>query len=245
MHGHTSNTEVLLFTVGFPVAPVTAHYWKKGMHLIQRWLSEEDTVPLTVDGKNGPNPGDIMVNTDYARVLRELGAKGATDGFYGGTTGEAIASVVQKYGGKLTVEDLKAHTSLFPDPVFAEYRGVRLWEVPPNGQGVAALVALTGLRHLENKGLCPELSPDLIGKSADAYHVMMEMTRLGFEDARAQVACPNHMKVPNDWFIDTERIGRRAEQLFNPNKAMVSRLQTKKEMLSVLSTATSWGLARV
>ena len=211
---------------GFPVSPVTAHHWKSGMHLIERWLSEDEPVPLTVDGKNGPNAGDIIVNTDYARVLKELGAKGASDGFYGGATGEAIAAAVQKHGGKLTVEDLKAHTSVFPEPVSTEYRGVRLWEVPPNGQGVAALVALTGLRHLEEKGLCPKLSPELVGKSADAYHVMMEMTRLGFEDARAQVACPCHTKVTNEWFVDADRIGKRAEELFDPKKAMAKGVPT-------------------
>ena len=209
---------------GFPVAPVTAHHWSSGMHLIERWLDdgavEDGRVPLTVDGKRGPKPGDIIVNTDYARALRDLGAKGATDGFYMGVTGESIVAVIQKHGGKLTVDDLKAHTSTFPDPVSAEYRGVKLWEVPPNGQGVAALVALTGLQELEKKGLCPKMSPELVGQSADAYHVMIEMMRLGFEDARAQVACPEHTQVDNEWFSDQERIGKRAEELFDPEKAI-------------------------
>lgn len=213
---------------GFPVSPVTAHHWKAGMHLIKRWLNDDESgpVPLTVDGQNGPNPGDVMANPDYARVLRDLGTKGATDGFYGGATGEAISAEVQKHGGKLTVDDLKAHTSCFPDPVSTEYRGVKLWEVPPNGQGVAALVALTGLRYLEEKGLCSKLSPELVGKSAEAYHVMMEMSRLGFEDARAQVACPNHTRVSNEWFVDAARIGKRAEELYNPNKAIAKGVPT-------------------
>lgn len=206
---------------GFPVAPVTSHHWRSGMHLIRRWLKAGDDkcVPLTVDGKNGPKAGDIIVNADYARVLRDLGAKGATE-FYAGATGAAIAAVVQKHGGKLTVDDLKAHTSTYPEPVSAEYRGVKLWEVPPNGQGVAALVALTGLRHLEEKELCPKMSPALVGKSADAYHVLIEMTRLGFEDARAEAACPNHTRVDNQWFVDQERIGKRAEELYNPQQAI-------------------------
>ena len=213
---------------GFPVAPLTARYWSEDMHIIKRWLKwkEGDTVPLTVDGKNGPKPGDIVVNKDMARVLRDLGQKGATDGFYAGVTGQAIAAVVQKHGGKLTLEDLKEHRSTFPEPVSTEYRGARLWEVPPNGQGVVALVALNGLRHLEQTGLCPELSPATLGKTADAYHVLIEMTRLGFEDARAQVACPNHAKVPNEWFVDTERIGQRAQKLFNPHKAIAKGLPT-------------------
>jgi len=209
---------------GFPVAPITAHHWSSGMPLIRKWLDKErlerGPIPLTVDGNRGPKPGDIIVNKECARVLRDLGAKGAMDGFYAGTTGSAIAAVVQKHGGKLTIEDLKAHTSTFPEPVSAKYRNVKLWEVPPNGQGVAALVALTGLNHLEGKGLCSKLSPESVGKSAEAYHVMIEMMRLGFEDARAHVACPNHTKVENEWFVDQERIGKRAEELYCPQKAM-------------------------
>ena len=153
----------LLAEEGFPVAPVTAHHWTTGMHLIERWLAndavEAGSVPLAVDGKRGPKAGDIVVNTDYARVLRDLGAKGAAEGFYGGATGEAIVAIIQKHGGTLTLEDLKSHTSTFPEPVSAEYRGVKLWEVPPNGQGVAALVALTGLQELEKKGVCPKMTP--------------------------------------------------------------------------------------
>ncbi|CAB9508073.1 Glutathione hydrolase-like YwrD proenzyme [Seminavis robusta] len=203
---------------GFPVSPVTAYHWKSGMHLIKRWLDDGEVVPLLAE--NGPNPGDIIVNKDMARVLRDLGAKGATEGFYEGETGKAIAAAVQKHGGKLSIDDLKSHTSTFPEPVSTEYRGVRLWEVPPNGQGVAALVALTGLRHLEENNLCPELSPATVGKTADAYHALIEMSRLGFEDARAQVACPYHTKVPNEWFVDQDRIGKRAKELFNPQRAM-------------------------
>jgi len=212
---------VLLAEEGFPVAQVTAHHWSRGMHLIKRWLSDDDDqVPLSVDGKNGPKHGDVLVNKDLARVLRELGSKGATEGFYNGEAGKAISAAIQKHGGVLTVDDLAAHTSLFPEPISAEYRGIRLWEVPPNGQGVCALVALTGLQHLEDKGLCNKLSPDVVGKTADAYHVMIEMTRLGFEDARAQVACPNHTRVDNQWWVDKHRIGKRAEDIFNPLKAM-------------------------
>jgi gamma-glutamyltranspeptidase / glutathione hydrolase len=213
---------------GFPVSPITAHYWNKDMHIIERWLDlkQGGLVPLTVDGRNGPKPGDIVVNKDMSRVLRDLGAKGAHVGFYEGETGKAIIAAVQKHGGKLTLEDLKAHRSSFPEPVSTHYRGVRLWEVPPNGQGVAALVALTGLRCLEEIGLCPELSPATVGKTADAYHVLIEMIRLGFEDARAKVSCPDHMNVPKEWFIDAKRIGKRAQELFKQSEAMAKGVPT-------------------
>jgi gamma-glutamyltranspeptidase/glutathione hydrolase len=119
----------------------------------------------------------------------------------------------------MTEEDLASHNSLFPDPIAAEYRGVKLYEIPPNGQGPAASVALIGLQHLEEKSLCRKLGPELLG-TADSYHVMVEMMRLGFEDARTQIADPEHTKVDNSWFVDKERIGKRAADLFDPNKAM-------------------------
>lgn len=207
---------------GFPVAPLTSYHWTMGMPLITRWLDEKDknNVPLSVDGQHGPKAGEIMYNPDMARVLREFGSKGATDGFYLGTPGQAIIQKIQKHGGVMTIDDLTNHTSTYPEPLSAEYRGVKLWEIGPNGQGVAALVALTGIQHLEAQGKCPKLSPETIGKSADVYHLMIEMMRLGFEDGRNQVCCPEHSQVDNQWFIDKERIGKRAAAKFDPNHAM-------------------------
>jgi gamma-glutamyltranspeptidase len=86
--------------------------------------------------------------------------------------------------------------------------------VPPNGQGVAGLIDLSGLQHLEEKNACPIISPETIG-SADAHHAMVEMIWLGFADARAHVACPESIQVENDWSVDHLRIGQRAERLFD------------------------------
>jgi gamma-glutamyltranspeptidase/glutathione hydrolase len=206
---------------GFPVAPLTSHHWRRGIAQIKKWIPEGGSIPLTVDGKQGPQPGDIMENPDLARVLREFGKNGASKGFYESVAGKAIVEAVQKHGGALTLEDLKNQTCSFPEPISAEYRDVKLWQVPPNGQGLAGLIALQGLQHLEEKGACPTITPENIGK-ADAYHVMIEMMRLGFADARAYIACPDHVPVTMDWLLDSERVGKRAEALFNPEKAVVA-----------------------
>ena len=205
---------------GFPVAPVTAHHWKTGMPVIEMWVPPGSKVPMTVDGTNAPEPGQIFTNPDIARVLRDLGEEGAMDGFYNGNTGRAIVDAVQKHGGVMSMDDLTQHSSLFPKPMSAQYRDVKLWQVPPNGQGVAGLVALSGLQHLEACGKCPKIAPDSI-EQADAYHVQMEMMRLGFKDAREHVACPDHMRVTDEWLLDMERIGSRASSLFDPNKAVI------------------------
>ena len=113
------------------------------------------------------------------------------------------------------------HGSLFPEPRFAEYRGKRLWQIPPNGQGVAALVALAGLNHLEDRKLCPSITADNI-TSADSYHSQIEMMRLGFAETQPLVACPQHAPVDCDHLLSKERITRLAEERFDIQKARIS-----------------------
>ena len=205
---------------GFPVAPVTSHHWTGGLAQIKSWLSQDEIdqkkVPLTTDGFNPPNPGDIVRNPDLARVLRELGAKGAKEGFYGGAAGAAIVEAVQKHGGVLSQDDLDQNESTFPDPISITYKNVRLWEVPPNGQGIAALIALKGLEALNEENQ----NSDTLG-SSDYYHKMIEMMRLGFADNRAHVTDLDHMQVTTDQLLDEGRLKQRAKKLFDPEKAVV------------------------
>ena len=203
---------------GFPVAPVTSYHWKSGMRQITKWLGEEEEVPLSVNGR-GPEPGDIIQNKDLANVLRQLGQQGAK-GFYQGIIGRAIVESVQKHGGCLAMEDLAQHSSTFPEPIFAEYKDVKLWQVPPNGQGVAGLVALSGLQHLESKSIIPPISPETMA-STNTYHSLLEMMRLGFADATAHVGDPDHMAVKSSWLLDKQRIGKRAEKIFDPHRARI------------------------
>lgn len=209
---------------GFPVSPITAHHWCAGIPQLAQWMDNKDNnkdnkmIPLTIDGVRGPQAGEIMRNPDLARVLRELGNKGSQEGFYTGTTGKAIVQAVQRHGGCLTLEDMANHTSLFPEPISTEYRNVRLWQVPPNGQGVASLIALAGLQRLEQQNHTSKLLTQ--PGSADWYHTLMEMMRLGFADARAHVACPSVCQNELDW----ERIQNRAQQLFDPAKATIAGL---------------------
>jgi gamma-glutamyltranspeptidase / glutathione hydrolase len=220
---------------GFPVAPIAAHFWESDFASITRWyhttttLSTSDTTteqpqryPLTTAENKPPKAGDIVTNIDMAKVLRELGSKGATEGFYNNWIGQSIVSVIQKHGGCMTMADLQSHTtSIFPEPVQVQYRDVQLWQVPPNGQGVAGLIALAGLQELENDNVIPKLSPSSMG-SVEQYHVLIEMMRLGFADARAHVADEDHMKVScRDYLLDPVRIGERAKKLFNPNQATI------------------------
>lgn len=224
---------------GFPVAPVTSYHWRAGMPQIQKWIHNQNydddsetkckKLPMTCPNGLPPRPGDIVVNADLARVLRLLGQHGATQGFYGAAPGHAMVDAALKHGGCLHWhDDLMAHRSEFPEPISVEYRGCRLWQVPPNGQGIASLIALEGLRHLRQAQMIPE---NLVPGSTVAYHAMIEMMRLGLADLRAYVADPAAvgttpspaMTAPPtvEFLLDSERIRHRATTLFDPKRATI------------------------
>jgi len=206
---------------GFPVAPITSYHWRNGMKQIAKWIPGGTALPLAgIDGREGPLPGEIFKNPNLARIMRELGSRGAADGFYRGTAGKAIVDVVRSHGGIMTQDDLDSHISTFPEPISATYRNVQLWQVPPNGQGIAGLIALSGLQYLEEMGKCPKITPESIGR-ADSYHVMIEMMRLGFADARKYVTDEKDLSVSLQWLVDTQRIGERAGEVFHPTCANV------------------------
>mmetsp|Transcript_12632 Transcript_12632/g.26614 ORF Transcript_12632/g.26614 Transcript_12632/m.26614 type:complete len:583 (+) Transcript_12632:158-1906(+) len=201
---------------GFPIQTTTAHHWTAGMPQITKWLDEGEAVPLSVDGR-GPKTGELVYNPDLARALRDLGEKGAVEGYYKGQTGQAIVEAVQKHGGVMTMDDLLASKTTFPDPICVSYHNTKLWEVPPNGQGIAGLVALKGIEALETVANDPEDKPG----SLASYHRMIEMMRLGFADAKAHVADADHMKVTCEAILNEERLTNRAKDLFDPNSAAI------------------------
>ena len=134
------------------------------MDSLTKWHSSENDdddddgrrrghIELSVDGMGtGPMPGQLFRNPSMARVLRSLGEYGAKEGFYRGFPASSIVESVRRHGGCMTLDDMSNHVSTFPEPICVEYRGMNLWEVPPNGQGVAGLIALRGLNVLERSG---------------------------------------------------------------------------------------------
>lgn len=220
---------------GFPVGLITAQQWEVGLEKdIKKWCSEEDikkgNVPLSING-SAPKEGEIMFNKDLARVLRSLGKYGATKGFYESFAGKAIVEVIQKHGGVMTADDLLEENTkcTFPEPIHVEYQGVKVHQVPPNGQGIAGLIALNGLDSLEKKGIIakPEAREGHNGwKSSETWHAMIEMMRLGFADARAFVCDSDFCKgkegfKSNDYLLDKKRLSDRAEKLYSKHKATV------------------------
>ena len=226
---------------GFPVSPLTSAAWRSQMGKLARWHTEEEIAGGVVElgvggGASGPMPGELFRNPGMAAVLRSLEERGAADGFYGGFPGRAIVEALRRHGGLMTMDDMRRHASSFPDPVRVEYRGVHVWEVPPNGQGVAGLIALEGLRSLEECGMIPSPGgpPDRSGStprrhrhpqaSCEMLHAQIEMMRLGFGDARAHVCDPDFVareEGTTDWLLDKNRIRERAAGSFDGERAVI------------------------
>lgn len=169
---------------GFPVAPTTAYFWQRGAdRQLKKALNGQE---LSLGGR-GPNAGEIFRNPGLARTFRTI-ADGGKDAYYKGDIARAIADVVQKSGGVLTTDDLAAHESTWDEPISTTYRGVRVWECPPNGQGLASLIALNVLEQFDLAAHPP--------LSAQRCHLLIEAMRVAFTDTSWYIADPKFSRVP-------------------------------------------------
>jgi len=203
---------------GWPVAEITA----------LQWMMQEDQLRpeglrnalLTKDRGTGtfraPKAGEIFRNPDLANVLRELGA-GGKEAFYHGRIAEAIVDVLKTMGSSMTKEDLEEHRSTFPEPISVKYRDMEIVEVPPNGQGVAALMALNILEDANNAG--EGINPNRhIPGSKEHLHLLIEAMRLSFADAKHFVADPDVVDVPVKAMLNPAYAKER-RKLIDPTKA--------------------------
>ncbi len=169
---------------GFPVAPITAFFWARGA---ERQLRDAPGGrALTIDGR-GPLAGEVFRNPGLARTFRAI-AEGGKQAFYEGEIAAAIAAAVQAAGGALKIEDLAAHESTWDRPISTVYRGLTVWQCPPNGQGLATLLALNILEGFDLAALDP-LGPERL-------HLVIEALRLAFADANWYVADPETDPAP-------------------------------------------------
>ncbi|MGE5462279.1 MAG: gamma-glutamyltransferase family protein, partial [Syntrophothermus sp.] len=188
-HGSLSMEEILAPAIrlaqdGFPVGPITANSWAFGVQ--RQLMSSPNGRELTLDGR-APRAGEIFRNPSLARTLETIGREGRS-AFYQGRIAEAIVKVIQEAGGSLSLEDLATHTSTWEEPISVNYRGLRVYECPPNGQGLTALLALNLLEGFDLSALAP--------LSSERLHLMIEALRLAFADTRWYVADPLFSNVP-------------------------------------------------
>jgi gamma-glutamyltranspeptidase / glutathione hydrolase len=196
-HGTLKMGEILspairLSEEGAPIAPVTSHSWQRSAEgqLMTALNGEEMTI-----GGRGPNPGELFRNPGLGRTLRKI-AVGGKKAYYEEEIAEAIASTVQKAGGCMTLEDLASHGSTWEEPASITYHGIRVFECPPNGQGITALLALNILEGFDLASLDP-LSPERL-------HLEIEALRLAFADTRWYVADPAVVHVPTEGLLSKD-----------------------------------------
>ena len=192
---------------GFPVAPYTALYWQNSAKNGQL-ATAVNGKELTIDGR-GPQPGEIFRNPGLARSFYSI-ALGGKQAFYQGAIARSIVSVIRNAGGCMSEEDLSEHTSTWVEPISTTYRGLRFWECPPNGQGIAALIALYIL-----EGFDMQESPAL---SAQRSHLMIEAMRLAFADAGQFVADMEFAPAPLQALLSKEYAAER-RKLIDPRRA--------------------------
>jgi gamma-glutamyltranspeptidase/glutathione hydrolase len=143
---------------------------------------------MTIDGR-APKAGEIFRNPGLAKTLSVVAEKNA-EGFYQGQIAESIVRVIKEAGGCLSADDLASHVSTWETPLSVDYHGLRVYECPPNGQGITALIALNLLEGFDLTALD--------ATSPEKMHLMIEAMRLAFADAKWYVSDPAFSKIPMD-----------------------------------------------
>ena len=188
---------------GFPVSPIIAHDWPfdagKFPTLAQTFMP----------AGRAPRFGDLVKNPELGRFYETL-AKDGADAFYQGEIAERIVAFSQANGGRFSLRDFRDHEATWVDPVSTHYRGYDVWEIPPNGQGIATLQILNILEPFDIAALGPN--------SAQHLHLFIEAKKLAFEDRAVYYADMDFADVPLGWLISKE-YGRERAKRIDPRRA--------------------------
>lgn len=190
---------------GFPVSELIAYYWNRSRFLGRYPGFKETFLP----NGEAPKKGEIFKNPYLANTLEKI-ANGGRDEFYQGDIARTIGDFMKRHGGYLAYEDLASHKSEWVEPVSVDYRGYQLWELPPNGQGIAALQILGVLKGYDLKSMG-------FG-SADHIHYFVEAKKLAFEDRARFYADPDFNQLPVAELISDEYSATR-RQLIRARRA--------------------------
>src|SRR6266542_3021683 len=192
---------------GFPVMEKTAADWEPENPRLELTAAAAST--YVVNG-GAPRPGAMFAQKNLARTLRTL-ARGGRDAFYRGEIARAIVDYCQKNGGFLSMEDFASQKSEWVEPISTTYRGHTLYELPPNGQGLTALLLLNMLEGIDLAAMRAE--------PGRYYHTLIEATKVAFADRNRYIADPAFAKVPvNELLSKDYAVRRRA--LIDPKKAI-------------------------
>ena len=193
---------------GFPISKTTAQEWGLFESKINYDLGARST--FLMDGARTPVAGEWFVNPDYADTLKLIAAEGPKV-LYGGALGETIAARVQELGGFLTQSDFANYQAQWVEPMSVSYKEYRLWELPPNGQGIAALEMLKILETYDLKAMQHN--------SASYLHHLIEAKKLAYADLEHFVGDPEFMQIKAEQLLDDAVIAKR-RALIKPAQAM-------------------------
>ncbi|MFK7960140.1 MAG: gamma-glutamyltransferase family protein [Phycisphaerales bacterium] len=186
---------------GFHVSPQTASSWRGAA---RRWPRERhaDFHDTFLPGGRGPATGELRTLPDHAATLEAIAAT-KTEAFYRGELAERIEAAAIAAGAPMRASDLAAHRADVVEPISIDYHGWELHEIPPNGQGIAALIALGILRHFPMR----DMSPDCV----DSLHLQIESMKLAFRDAHRYVADPDHLEFDCERLLDDDYLLERSK----------------------------------
>ena len=198
--------EILMPTIeyaekGFPVTELVAYYMASASRRFKNYPNFEDT--YMINGKS-PVKGQLFKNPNLANTLKII-AKEGRNGFYKGIVAKTISKFLKNQGGFLDEEDLQNHKSEWVNPVSTNYRGYDVWELPPNGQGIAALQILNILEgfDIEKMGF----------GSADYIHHFVEAKKIAYADRAKYYADPNFNKIPTKYLISKKYAEKRRKEI--------------------------------
>ena len=194
---------------GHPVAETIAYYWNLSVPRLSKFPGFNEQ--MTINGK-APKKGQLWRNPNLANTLEKISREGR-DGFYKGLTAKTIADYIQAQGGFLSVEDLASHQGEWVQPISTNYRGVDVWELPPNSQGLAALQILNILEAYDFSKI-PFGSPEHV-------HLFTEAKKIAFADRAALYADPEFGKTPIEKLLSKDYAAER-RKLINIDRAMQS-----------------------
>ncbi len=193
---------------GFPVTEIIAHAWASNAQALGGFPGFAET--FLVDGR-APTKGEVFRNPNLGATLEKI-AEGGRGEFYQGEIAERIGSFVSGAGGLLSRGDLAQHRSKWVEPLSTSYRGFEVWELPPNGQGIAALQILNLLEGFDVRAMGFGTAPHL--------HCFVEAKKLAFEDRAKFYADPDFAKVPVPELISKDYAARRRKLIAKDQAAL-------------------------
>ncbi|MCV7198002.1 gamma-glutamyltransferase family protein [Mycobacterium angelicum] len=192
---------------GFLVSPTVAAQWAAQVPV---FAGQPGFAEAFMPGGRAPKPGELFKFPDHAATLERIAATRG-EAFYRGELADTLAAHSAAHGGVMRAEDLAAHRADWVGTLSANYRGYTVHEIPPNGQGIVALIALGILEHFEMSSLPVD--------SADSVHLQIEALKLAFADAQAYVADADHMSLDPASLLDRDYLKQRAG-LIDRSRAM-------------------------